>query len=107
MKKTLDFNQNVKRITEASDLGDGGLIIQTSQDVTDIVEKNKKEYNADNGKWGDDIFDNKIASIPLTCIDDLNKQGIMRGFHVLDQKKFRAWLNHPDNRFFRTKKGTV
>jgi len=39
MKKTLDFNQNVKRITEASDLEDGGLIIQTSQDVTDIVEK--------------------------------------------------------------------
>lgn len=107
MKKTLDFNKNVKRVTETADDGDGGLIIQTSQDVTDIVEQNKKEYNADNGRWGDDIFSNKIASIPLTCIDELNKQGIMRGFHVLDQKKFRAWLNHPDNRFFRTKKGTV
>ena len=91
----------------AHNTDDGGLVIATTQDVTDIVEQNKKEYNATNGRWGDDIFDNKIASIPLTVIDDLNKAGIMRGFHVLDQKKFRAWLNNPDNRFFRTRQGKV
>ena len=86
---------------------DGGLVIETAQDVSQIIEQNKKEYNATNGRWGEDVFDNKIASIPLTVIDDLNKAGIMRGFAVLDQKKFRAWLNNPDNRFFRTRQGKV
>ena len=39
--------------------------------------------------------------------DKLNQQGIMRGFHVLDQKAFFKWLNDPDNRFFRTKQGRI
>ena len=86
---------------------DDGYVIETKQDVTDIIEKNKQEYNNSSTKWGEDVFDNKIASLPLTVVDDLNKQGIMRGFHVLDQKKFFAWLNDPDNRFFRTKQGRI
>ena len=48
---------------------------------------------------------NKIASIPHTAIDNLNKMGIMQGFAIIDQKRMFAWLNDPDNRFFRTKKG--
>lgn len=28
----------------------------------------------------------------MTVIDSLNQKGIMRGFHVLDQKKFKQWL---------------
>ena len=86
---------------------DDGKIIETNQDVTDIIEKNKQEYNNNPTKWGDDLFDNKIASIPMTVVDKLNQEQIMRGFHVLDQKKFFAWLNDPDNRFFRTKKGRI
>jgi hypothetical protein len=105
MKKIID--KDVIKTQTAADDGDGGLIIQTSQDVTDIVEQNKKEYNENNGSWGGELFDNKIASIPMTVIDDLNKKGIMRGFHVIDQKKFRLWLNDPDNRFFRTRQGRI
>ena len=87
---------------------DEGIVIATQQDVTDIIEQNKREYNASSTTWGDgDVFSNKIASIPFTVIDELNKQKIMRGFHVVDSKRFKAWLNNPDNRFFRTKQGTV
>jgi len=83
-----------------------GIIIKTVQDVSAIVEKNKREFNSidERARWGDIA---KIASIPLTVIDDLNKSGIMRGFHVLDQKRLSSWLNHPDNRVFRTRPGTV
>jgi hypothetical protein len=83
------------------------IVIATEQDVTEIIEQNKKEYNATPSRWGDDIFDNKIASIPLTVIDDLNKQGIMRGFYILDKKAFRKFLNDPDNRVFRTRQGKI
>lgn len=89
--------------------GDGGIIIETKQDISDILEQNKKEYNSydERAKWSDHLFGNKVASIPLTVIDDLNKQGIMRGFAVLDEKRFRAWLNERDNRVFRTRTGVV
>jgi hypothetical protein len=85
----------------------GGIVIATEQDVTDIIEQNKKEYNMNTGRWKEDVLENKIASIPLTVIDTLNQKGIMKGFDVVDQKKFRAWLNDPDNRFFRTRQGKI
>ena len=89
--------------------GDGGIIIETRQDISDILEQNKKEYNSfdEKARWSDELFGNKVASIPMTVIDDLNKQGIMRGYAVMDEKRFRAFLNHPDNRFFRTRPGQI
>ena len=86
--------------------GEGGLIIQTVQDVSGIIEANKREFNShdERARWSES---NKVASIPFTVIDDLNKQGIMRGFAVLDQKRFSSWLNDPDNRVFRTRPGVV
>jgi hypothetical protein len=99
---------NFRKTAVHSD-GDGGIIIQTVQDITDILEQNKKEYNSydERAKWSDELFGNKIASIPMTVIDELNKQGIMRGFAVLDEKRFKAWLNERDNRVFRTRTGVV
>ena len=88
---------------------DGGIVIESSQDVSGIIESNKAQFNSydERAKWSDHLFGNKIASVPLVVIDDLNKQGIMRGFHVVDQARFKAWLNHPDNRAFRTRPGRV
>ena len=100
--------QNLRKTAVHAD-GEGGIIIQTRQDVSDIVEQNKKEYNSfdEKAKWSDELFGNKVASIPLTVIDELNKQGIMRGFAVLDEKRFAIWLNDPMNRAWRTRTGVV
>jgi hypothetical protein len=89
--------------------GEGGIVIEMRQDVTDIVEQNKKEYNSfdERARWSDHLFGNKVASIPLTVIDELNKQGIMRGYAVLDNKRFAAFLNDPMNRAWRTRTGVV
>ena len=105
MAKIIDKDDIRNKV--AHDTEDGGLVIETVQDVSAILEQNKKEYNATNGRWGEDVFDNKIASIPLTVIDTLNQKGIMRGFHVVDQTAFKKWLNDPDNRFFRTRQGRI
>lgn len=88
---------------------DDGLVIETVQDVSEIVDANRREYASydERARWSDEPLGNKVASIPMTVIDDLNKAGIMRGFHVLDQAKFKAWLNNPDNRFFRTRPGRI
>jgi len=104
LSKNLEIRQRKAHKTD-----DGGLVIETVQDVSGIVESNKKQFNAydERARWSDDLLGNKIASIPLTVIDELNKQGIMRGFHVLDQVRFKSWLNHPDNRAFRTRPGRI
>ena len=85
---------------------DGGYVIETKQDITGILESNKAQFNAidEKAKWGEWT---KVASLPNVVVDELNKQGIMRGFAVLDEKRFRIFLNDPDNRFFRTRPGQV
>lgn len=105
MAKIID--KDIIRSKVAHQDGNGGIVIATEQDVTDIIEQNKKEYNMNTGRWKEDVLENKIASIPLTVIDTLNQKGIMKGFDVIDQKRFRDWLNDPDNRFFRTRQGKV
>ena len=105
MAKLID--KDIIRSKVAHQDENGGIVIATEQDVTDIIEQNKKEYNMNTGRWKEDVLENKITSIPLTVIDTLNQKGIMKGFDVVDQKKFRAWLNDPDNRFFRTRQGKI
>lgn len=97
-------------ITSTSFVDNGDeLVILKSQDISGILEMNKREYAAqdERKKWGDDAFSNKVASIPLTVFAELEKQGITRGFAVIDTKRFHAWLNDPDNRAFRTRAGRV
>jgi len=102
MKKFTD-HQNMS--TEVGIDAEGNRMFRVGQDVTELIEQNKKEYNETSTKWSDELFGNKVASIPFTAVDILNKRGIMKGFEILDQKRFFAWLNDPENLFFRTKKG--
>jgi hypothetical protein len=85
---------------------DGKHFIETRQDISEILENNKAQFNAidERTKWGEFT---KVASLPNVVIDDLNTKGIMRGFAVIDEKRFRAFLNDPDNRFFRTRPGQI
>jgi len=104
MKKFTDHHNK----TTSVGLNDKNEItIQQEQDVSALMEANKAEYNAADTKWSDQLFGNKVASIPFTAIDKLNKLGVMKGYNILDQKRFFAWLNDPDNLYFRTKPGKL
>lgn len=74
-------------------------IIQKSQDVSAIIEANKAEFNAAPERWGEWT---KVGSIPLSVYYELERQGITK-----DQEAMKKWLNDPDNRYFRTRPGTV
>ena len=104
MKKFKDSND---RTTSVGLNDKDEITLQTEQNVDALIEQNKKEYNNAETKWSDQLFGNKVASIPFTAIDKLNKQGIMKGFTVLDKKRFFAFLNDPDNVYFRTKPGQL
>lgn len=73
--------------------------IETELDAEPILEANKFCANEDNGKMGEL---QRIASIPMNLYFDLKEKGI-----IGDPKRLRAFLNDPDNRFFRTRLGRV
>ena len=74
--------------------------IETKQDVTDIVEWNKAEYN----EYSHPQFGTmrKVASIPLPLYYELKRKGI-----IDDPNALKKWLNDPDNKFFRTVPGVL
>ena len=86
--------------------GEGGLIFRDEQNIAPILEVNKAMYNQidERARWGDGAL---VAEIPNSVIADLNDKGIMRGFVVLDQKRMKAFLNDPANRYLRTRPGRV
>jgi hypothetical protein len=98
----MDYRQQVVH----SD-GDGGIIIETKQDVTEILESNKQLLEADKQRTGNLNELHHIARIPFTVIDDLNKKGIMKGFAIVDDAAFASWLNSSDNAQWRVYRGTV
>jgi hypothetical protein len=81
---------------------DGRLLVNNVQDAEPIIEANKLELNSGHDGYSASRNLRKVASLPLITWLDLKKRGILR-----DPKKFRAWLNDPDNRFFRTAPGRI
>lgn len=82
-----------------------GFVIETRQDITDIIELNKAVVN-DNTGWKGEFH--HVAHIPLSILMQLAQQQIVTvAGQILDHKKFRAWLNDPSNSAFRVKRGRV
>jgi len=106
MPKIFSQDLDTQTVQIAHDDGEGGLIIETRQNVTPFLEQNKASYAQidERARWGEFT---KIASIPFAVIQELNKKGILKGFHIVDQKAMKAWVNDPDNRFFRTRPGRI
>ena len=44
------------------------ITIKQEQDVSALIEQNKKEYNNAESKWSDELVGNKVTSIPFTEI---------------------------------------
>lgn len=102
-KRLFDANpeQGITRTFHYDEATDEATI-QTSQDVTAVVEANKRDFAAiDNkanwkGEW------HHVASIPESLYFKLKAEGKLD-----DQAYMKRWLNDPENRFFRVRPGQV
>lgn len=94
-----DINPGLR--TSFHDESDGSLVVARSEDVGDLITENKRDFNAkdERARWSEHEH---VARIPPSIYYDLKRRGI-----IDDEKKFRAWLNHPDNRAFRTRPGKI
>jgi hypothetical protein len=106
MPKIFSQDLDTATVQIAHNDGEGNLILETVQDVKPFLEQNKASYAQidERARWGEFT---QIASIPFTVIQQLNKEGILKGFHIVEPKKLKAWLNDSDNRFFRTRPGRI
>lgn len=85
----------------------GGFVIETVQDVTALVDQNTRLWNASekHTKYGELT---RVSSVPNTVLMELAKLGILSiGGAILDDAKYRRWLNDPANLKWRTRAGKV
>ena len=87
--------------------GDGGIIIETKQDVTDILKAVEQIRDEDKARIGHLNEFHHVGKIPFTVIDEMNKKGIMRGFAILDEAEFAKWMNSQEGQTWKTYRGTL
>jgi hypothetical protein len=86
---------------------DDKLHIAHTQDVTPIIDSNRRAYNDSekSDKWGDW---NRVASIPSVVVMEWMKEGInVMAPTYEDQKKIKKKLNSPEYAYLRTRKGRL
>ncbi len=84
----------------------GGYVIETQQDIEHVIELNKAVVNDNDTGWKGEWH--HVAHIPLSILMKLAEAQIMTtGGEILDEKRYRAWLNAPENSHFRVKRGRV
>jgi hypothetical protein len=100
--RLLDYDADTKTKTIFHSDGEGGFTIETLQDNTELVEANKRLYNNvdQRARWGEKSW--TAARLPLHVYLDLKRKGIAD-----DETKFKAWLNDPENLYYRTRPGRV
>lgn len=96
--------QAIRRITHEHADGDG--VLETIQDVTDVVENNKANFKERHGERFND-FSTHVARIPTGIYYDLVRKGIIDEKNDPEGKRLKKWLNDPDNRAWRTRPGKI
>ena len=84
----------------------GTLVIRRTEDVSSVLEANKRAFDVDDRRYKHTF--NHAARIPLSAIEQYCQQnGIKYAEFMNSEKLFKAFLNDPDNRAFRTKPGRI
>lgn len=92
----------------------GDFRIETRQDVAPLLAANKEEYAGTderarfNVRGKESPLGARMASIPLQVWGQLVQQGIVNwDYEVLDEKRWKSWLNDNENLAFRTRPGRI
>ncbi len=99
--RLLDYDPVTKTQTIYHSDGEGGHTIETRQDNTELVERNKSLYASvdEHARYGDGKV---VASLPMHVYFDLYRKGIAQ-----DEKALAKWLDDPENLYYRTRPGKL
>ena len=98
----MDPLTKVREMFHVEDPTGKDTVIESVQDVTEILADNKAERNTFDEKagWKGDVH--KVASIPIVVWEELKRKGLDN-----DNDALLKWLDDPDNRAFRTRPGKL
>jgi len=99
--RVFSTNRIARRKTLWHDHTDGSYTIETMQDVSPIMEVATGRMNLHDGIHFKEDWAH-VATVPVEILLDLYKQGIRQ-----DEAAYRRWLDHPDNRCWRTHPGKL
>lgn len=105
MKRILDHDSHTG-ITEVFHTTANGFGIQAVQDVKPILERNKQLMANDSGNYRNGNY-HHVASIPLIVVEQWRKELGDDPMAKHNRKWLMRKLNDPDNKFMRTKGGTL
>lgn len=99
-----DTNTNI-----IMDHSGSGLHFRRTQDVTNILDMNKQDYNQSN-QHDSGVMGRKVASVPMVILEKWLEEGI--DYRRLNSnpemaKRFKAKLNDPEFRALRTHLGNL
>lgn len=95
----------IQTIFHPTDENGEKFVLEERQDVTELIDQNKRLYNSIDERARYKGTFNRVASIPLNVMLDCYRKGMFRSNKL--SKEDKAFLNDPDNRFFRTRPGRV
>lgn len=99
--RLLDYDPETKTKTIFHSDGEGGYTIETKQDSTELVERNKALLAS--SKRHDPYGDGKVvASLPMHVYFDLYRKGVAQ-----DERALARWLDDPENLYYRTRPGKL
>ena len=83
---------------------EGKAYIKSEEDISSVLEKNKRSFNDAPMRHKSEVF-NHTARIPYVVIEKIKNE---TGVDILkDPDALRKFLNDPDNKMFRTRPGKV
>lgn len=115
MTKNQEYDP-VRRVREMFHPENRGFGVHTQQDVEPVLDYAREVREKNEGqRWGDGRM---VATIPDIIVERMMRDprihpeeelaGIMGpGYKILDEKRWRAWLNDSANSLFRTFPGEV
>ena len=110
MKRLIEKNPYSQKEIWMHDHQDGGFTIEEKQHIQEVLDINKAKQNE--YRKGSLIGNTQkhwqgVAEIPTLVYMDLMKKFGDPHNNPESQKKWKAWLNDIDNRYFRTSGGNV
>lgn len=106
MAQSLILERNAHTVKRLHTEVDGSMVIQSTTDVSAVVERAKALHNA--GDYRTQMGDKHVASIPVPVLDAWARaRGKVFGDVLRDQRLMAEFLQDPDHSVFRVWKGAI
>lgn len=78
------------------------LVVERAENVSAVLDEAKRVREEHEGRWHKRELLRPVAEVPASVVEQAMREGWFK-----DQKKWKQWMNNPDNKAFRIWGGRV